>query len=90
MKRVLLVIGFAAFAATHSLSAQAPAAPAPAKCDAIGDVQFICGQNGPEDLVVVPGSQWVVASSDGWVGEHARESGAHVVSSETLLRALRR
>jgi predicted RNA-binding protein with PIN domain len=32
----------------------------------------------------------VVASSDGWVGEHARESGARVVSSETLLRALRR
>jgi predicted RNA-binding protein with PIN domain len=32
----------------------------------------------------------VVASSDGWVGEHARESGARVVSSKTLLRALRR
>jgi len=32
----------------------------------------------------------VVASSDGWVEEHARESGGHVVSSETLLRALRR
>ena len=32
----------------------------------------------------------VVASSDGWVEEHARETGAHVVSSETLLRALRR
>jgi predicted RNA-binding protein with PIN domain len=32
----------------------------------------------------------VVASSDGWVGEHARETGAHVVSSEKLLRALRR
>jgi len=32
----------------------------------------------------------VVASSDGWVEENARESGAHVVSSETLLRALRR
>ena len=32
----------------------------------------------------------VVASSDGWVDEHAREAGAHVVSSETLLRALRR
>ncbi len=31
----------------------------------------------------------VVASSDAWVGEHARESGARVVSSETLLRALR-
>jgi predicted RNA-binding protein with PIN domain len=32
----------------------------------------------------------VVASSDAWVGDHARETGAHVVSSETLLRALRR
>jgi predicted RNA-binding protein with PIN domain len=32
----------------------------------------------------------VVASSDAWVGEQARESGAHVVSSATLLRALRR
>jgi predicted RNA-binding protein with PIN domain len=32
----------------------------------------------------------VVASSDGWVEQHARESGAHVVSSATLLRALRR
>jgi predicted RNA-binding protein with PIN domain len=32
----------------------------------------------------------VVASSDAWVAEHARESGARVVSSATLLRALRR
>jgi predicted RNA-binding protein with PIN domain len=32
----------------------------------------------------------VVASSDGWVAEHARDSGARVVSSATLLRALRR
>jgi predicted RNA-binding protein with PIN domain len=32
----------------------------------------------------------VVASSDAWVGEHARAAGAHVVSSKTLLRALRR
>lgn len=32
----------------------------------------------------------VVASSDAWVGEHARKSGARVVSSATLLRALRR
>ena len=68
MIRALLMIGLAAFAATQSLTAQAPAAPAPATCDAIGDVQFICGQNGPEDLVVVPGSQWVVASSYGGSG----------------------
>jgi predicted RNA-binding protein with PIN domain len=32
----------------------------------------------------------IVASSDNWVAEHARKADAHVVSSETLLRALRR
>jgi hypothetical protein len=31
-------------------------------------VQFVCGQQGPEDLVVVPGSQWVVASAYGGSG----------------------
>jgi len=29
-----------------------------------GKVQFICGVIGPEDLVVVPGSKWVIASGD--------------------------
>lgn len=33
------------------------------RCDAVGDVRFVCGQSGPEDLVAVPGSEWVVASS---------------------------
>ena len=31
-------------------------------------MQFVCGQQGPEDLVVLPGSQWVVASSFGGSG----------------------
>ena len=54
MRRSMLVIGFAAFAATQSLTAQAPAPPTPAPqtaatCDAIGSVQFIgaCHQDGP-------------------------------------------
>jgi hypothetical protein len=68
VKRSLLVIGLLAFAAARSLTAQAPASQAPVSCDAIGDVQFVCGQNGPEDLVVVPGAQWVVASSYGGSG----------------------
>ena len=38
------------------------AGQAPAGCSPAGNVQFICGQDGPEDLVVVPGSEWVVAS----------------------------
>jgi sugar lactone lactonase YvrE len=43
-------------------------AQAPPPCTAAGDIQFICGQQGPEDLVVVPGSQWVVASAYGGSG----------------------
>ncbi len=35
-----------------------------AGCDALGNVQFICGVVGPEDLVVVPGGEWVIASGD--------------------------
>ena len=36
--------------------------PSPAPCVA-GNTQFVCGQNAPEDLVVVPGGEWVVATS---------------------------
>jgi len=43
-------------------------AQAPAPCTPEGQVQFVCGQDGPEDLVVVPGGQWVVASSYGGIG----------------------
>ncbi len=35
-----------------------------AGCDPLGNVQFLCGLVGPEDLVVVPGSAWVIASGD--------------------------
>jgi len=68
MTRLLLAIGLAVVAAARSIAAQAPAAQTPASCDAIGDVQFVCGQSGPEDLVVVPGAQWVVASAYGGRG----------------------
>ncbi|HKE83613.1 MAG TPA: hypothetical protein VKB50_07665 [Vicinamibacterales bacterium] len=45
-----------------------PGAQAPPSCTAAGDVRFVCGQQGPEDLVVIPGSQWVVASAMGGSG----------------------
>lgn len=32
-------------------------------CSPAGDVRFVCGLQAPEDLVVLPGSQWVVASA---------------------------
>ena len=39
------------------------ARPGAAECEAVGDVQFICDQSGPEDLISVPESPWVLVSS---------------------------
>ena len=33
-----------------------------AGCDPLGDVRFICNQVAPEDLVLVPGGDWVISS----------------------------
>jgi hypothetical protein len=38
------------------------AAPKAAACDPLGNVRFVCDQIGPEDLAVVPGSDWVISS----------------------------
>ena len=43
---------------------QGTGGPKPTGCDPLGNVQFVCGLVGPEDLVVVPGSDWVIASGD--------------------------
>jgi len=39
------------------------AQPSTADCGAVDDMRFVCGQEAPEDLVVLPGEQWVVASA---------------------------
>ncbi|MCY4661886.1 MAG: hypothetical protein OXF93_19085 [Acidobacteria bacterium] len=36
----------------------------PAGCEPAGDVHFICNLIGPEDLAIVPGGEWVVASGN--------------------------
>ena len=43
-------------------AAQPAPGPPPPPC-APSDTQFVCGQQAPEDLVVVPGGQWVVAGA---------------------------
>src|SRR5688500_296362 len=63
-----IFIGALISAAFASTSAAQPAPPVPPPCTAAGDVQFICGQQAPEDLVVLPGGQWVVAGSFGGSG----------------------
>jgi len=55
--RALLFTVLAAALGSSPALAQAPA------CAPAGDVQFVCGQQAPEDLVVVPGGEWVVASA---------------------------
>ena len=58
--RVLMLIGLSAsFALPLAFAAQNAAG-----CNPAGNVQFVCGQVSPEDLAVVPGSEWVLASGD--------------------------
>ena len=44
------------------IGAQAPS------CEPVGNIRFVCGQDGPEDLVAVPGTPWLVASAYGTTG----------------------
>ncbi len=46
----------AAFAAEEAASATAA-------CDPVGGIEPVCGQRGPEDLVTIEGTPWVIASS---------------------------
>jgi len=64
----LVIVGL--LASPPTLAAQAPPAPAMTDCAtaASGSVKLICSQQGPEDLVVVPGDQWVVASAYSGLG----------------------
>ena len=42
----------------------ATAGPTAAACEPIGTIRFICDVISPEDLAVVPGSEWVIASGN--------------------------
>ena len=35
-----------------------------ATCDAVGEIQFICDVISPEDLAIIPGEEWIIASGD--------------------------
>lgn len=63
MKLVTLLALTLTFAVAGTAAAQntAPCTPA-------GNIQFVCGQESPEDLVYLPGTDWVVASAYGGNG----------------------
>jgi hypothetical protein len=63
---------------------QAPRGQAPPVCSPAGsgNVRFICNQDAPEDLVLVPGGEWVVASAYSQVG------GIRVISTRDMTSTL--
>ena len=56
-------------------AAQAPASSLPPSCGALGDLRFVCGPDGPEDLVAVPRTPWLVSSAFNGAG------GIHLVDT---------
>jgi sugar lactone lactonase YvrE len=68
----LFTVFAASLALPLAIRAQAPA-PTPAPCTPAGTVQFVCGLQAPEDLVVLPGDQWVVA------GAYAGRGGVYLI-----------
>jgi hypothetical protein len=58
MKTLILLAPLAVLAWPPGLAGQGPA-----PCNPAGNVRFVCGQQAPEDLVALPGSQWIVASA---------------------------
>jgi sugar lactone lactonase YvrE len=67
MKTFKALLVLSGLAWSTSAAAQPPAVPPPPPCTA-AETQFICGLQAPEDLVVVPGGQWVVAGAYGGSG----------------------
>ena len=58
MKVIALLVCLMTFAFVRPLTAQTAAG-----CEPSGNIQFVCGQEAPEDLLHLPGSDWVIASS---------------------------
>jgi len=76
MKSLIRLAAAGALALTSTLSAQAPPPPPPptTPCAAVTSLQVVCGQQAPEDLIVLPGEQWVVA------GAYTGTGGVHLIS----------
>ena len=50
--------------AVLALAAPQAPLPKPAGCAPRDNIQFVCGLSGPEDLVEVPNSNWIIAGGD--------------------------
>jgi len=69
-----LGLSFGCFLILGAAGQNATVAPSGLPCETVGKIRFICDLISPEDLAVIPGSEWVVASGN-------REGGRiHLVS----------
>src|SRR5688500_15714573 len=59
-----VIVVVAVIALPLGIVAQGPprGGPAPAPCVQAGNTQYVCDQVSPEDLVIVPGGEWVVST----------------------------
>lgn len=90
MTRMLAILTLGLVSSVSSLCASVPPAPETAAsadesaCDHAGSAQFICGPLNTEDLVALPGTHWVIASS--FVGPRNDKSG-HLYLLSTVDRS---
>lgn len=77
MPRSLALIVLMAATGVH---AQTMPTPDSAACPDSGDLKFVCGIKGPEDLVAVPGTPWIIA------GSITPGGGLHLIHSQTKAR----
>jgi hypothetical protein len=83
MKHHLLVLGFAAaITAAITAAASAQQAPAPSACAPAAGLTFICGLQNPEDVVLVPGTRWLLTSG--------MAPGAGLTAVDTQAKAVRK
>ncbi len=72
MKRIVIPVFFAGLAIIYSLNLGAQSK----SCAASGGLNFICGLPAPEDLVLIPGTRWLITS-----GMEAG-SGLHLIDTQ--------
>lgn len=65
LPRIVVSCVISMLAGVVGLAGQVPTeAPSGLPCDAVGEIRFVCNLISPEDLAVVPGEEWVIASGN--------------------------
>jgi hypothetical protein len=81
---LLIVTALAVQCALQSASAAdlLSVAATPESCAPVGGLSFVCGLNGPEDIALIPGTRWLVASG------LAKGGGIRLVDTEAKVATL--